>query len=120
VLVLSSEIQKKRKAFAQKKDSGDDDVKDEEEDNKDVLHADPQSKGERRGSFFHNVEQQVASLRRQSVSPQLRWQVEFYYNIFICNAYIYACTIHHTQVTIVKGSCNPNITKKTCSSYMLK
>ena len=77
VLVFSSEVKKKRNAFAQKKDSGDDDAKDEE-DNKNVLHADPQSKGERRGSFFHNVEQQVASLRRQSVSPQLRWQVAIY------------------------------------------
>jgi len=71
VLVFSSEMKKKRKAFAQKRESGDDDAKDEGDD-KDTLHADPQSKGERRGSFFHNVEQQVASLRRQSLSPQIR------------------------------------------------
>ena len=74
VHVFSSEISKKRKAFAQKKDSGDDDAKDDEEakDNEGVLHVDSQSKGERRGSFFHSVEQQVASLRRQSLSPQTR------------------------------------------------
>jgi len=74
VLLFSSEMKKKRKAFALKKDSGDDDAKDEG----DTLHADPLSKGERRGSFFHNVEQQVASLRRQSLSPQIRYCSNFY------------------------------------------
>jgi len=100
VVVFSSEVKKKRDAFAQKKDSGDDDAKDEEGDNKNVLHADPQSKGERRGSFFHNVEQQVASLRRQSVSPQLRWQVEFCYivkHLYVMHTFYTPYTGHYSQ-----------------------
>lgn len=62
----SSELKVKRKAFASKKSLAES-----------TALADPEveyaHKGERRGSFFQCMEQQLALNRRHSMSPQTRY-----------------------------------------------
>lgn len=65
--IYSQDLQNKRKAFANKKSLAAESLASTAADHDGVF------KGDRRGSFFQSVEQQLALNRRYSMSPQNKY-----------------------------------------------